>query len=208
MKTTLKISVGLVLFLALAMPTWAHVVVRPNQAGVASRTVFTVSVPNEKAVPTTQVKLLLPSGLNDVTPNVKPGWTVKIEKDAQGKPTALVWSGSLPAEFRDEFSFQAQVPATAGVLAWKAYQTYQGGVLVSWDVDPTDPAAKDAEALEKTGKGPYSVTKVIDDLTAPAAAPVAPAPAAQDSTTSLVALVVSVVALVVGLVALLRRRKV
>lgn len=209
MNSFLRTSVMLVVFAFLALPTWAHVVVRPSQVGVASWTVFTVSVPNEKEVATTQIKLVLPEGLQNVTPNVKPGWKVTLEKDAKGVATAIVWSaGSLGVGFRDEFGFQAQVPAQPTALNWKAYQTYQGNVVVSWDLDPSDPASKDMEALEKTGKGPYSVTKVVDDLTAPATTPPASSvKAPTDSPTALIALGLAVVALVVALVALVRRRK-
>jgi len=199
MKNSLRTVVATVALHLISAPSWAHVVVTPSKAGVGSWVTFNVSVPNEKDVANTQLKLVLPEGLDSVSPTVKPGWKITVEKDANGSPNAIVWSnGNLPSEFRDDFTFSAQVPARPINLDWKAYQTYQGGVVMSWDVDPTDPSAKDAEALEKTGKGPFSVTKVIDDLSAKPAA---------ESPTANIALLVSVVALVVGIVALVRRRK-
>ena len=210
MKTSFRTVVITVAILLVALPTWAHVVVTPAKAGVGSWVIFNVSVPNEKNVANTQLKLLLPAGLGSVSPTVKPGWKISVEKDASGTPSAIVWSGgSLPSEFRDDFTFSAQVPSKPVDLAWKAYQTYQGGLVVGWDVDPTDPSAKDPEVLEKTGKGPFSVTKVVDDLDADAMkmAPAKAAEPAAESPTANVALLVSIVALLVGIVALVRRRK-
>jgi len=199
MKNSLRTVVTTVALLLISTPSWAHVVVTPKTAGVGSWVTFSVSVPNEKEVTNTQLRLLLPAGLEYVTPTLKQGWKISVEKDAGGNATAIVWSaGNLPPEFRDDFTFSAHLPAMPVDLAWKAYQTYQGGEVVGWDVDPTDPSAKDPEALEKTGKGPYSITKVIDDLSAKPAA---------ESPTANIALLVSVVALVVGIVALVRRRK-
>jgi hypothetical protein len=151
--------------------------------------------------------------LNFVSPTVKPGWKITVEKDAKGNPSAIVWAGNIPTGFRDDLGFSAQVPDKPVDLAWKAYQTYQGNQIVSWDLDPADPASKDREALEKTGKGPYSVTHVVDDLagsdhamTMAPQTPVAPAPPA-DSPASLIALLVALAALVIAVVALVRRKK-
>lgn len=136
--------------LSFAIPASAHVVVRPDSAGIGSYQVFTVSVPSEKPLATIGLRLVLPAGLQNVTPNVKPGWQIKMS------PAEIDWTGgTIPADQRDEFEFQAQVPATAATLAWKAYQTYADGSVVAWDETPGSTAAN-----------PYSVTTVIDDLTA------------------------------------------
>jgi len=158
MKTSLRTVIAVVLFV-LAMPTWAHVVVSPSKAGVGSWVPFNISVPNDKDLASTELKLVVPAGLEYVTPTLKQGWTVSVEKDSQGQVTAIVWSGTLPSEFRDDFTLSAHLPEEPVDLAWKAYQTYQGGEVVGWDVDPTDPSAKDQEALEKTGEGPFSATR-------------------------------------------------
>ena len=187
-------------FLVLAVTAWAHVVVTPKQVGVASWVTFNVSVPNEKDVPTTELKLQLPAGIGEVSPTVKPGWTITVEK-SDGHATAVVWKGQLPAGFRDDFTFSAQAPSQAGELDWKAYQTYQGNVVVGWDVDPASPDAKDPEALEKTNKGPYSLTKVVDDLNGQPHA----RPGSLAVPLSIVAVVLSVLAGVLSVIALRRR---
>jgi uncharacterized protein YcnI len=199
MKTSFRAILTSAL-IVIATSAWAHVVVTPKQAGVASWVTFNVSVPNEKDISTVALKLQLPEGLGEVSPTVKPGWTITIEKSGD-HATAIVWKGQLPAGFRDDFTFSAQVPSQAGELDWKAYQTYQGNEVVGWDVDPSSPDAKDPEALEKTNKGPYSITKVVDDLTGQTHAQ----PISIAVPLSIVAVVLSLLAAVLAVVALRRR---
>jgi uncharacterized protein YcnI len=141
---------------------YAHVTVTPGQADVAQELVFNVSAPNEKLVPVTSIKLLIPSGVSNVIPTSKDGWTITTTTNgdnANPEITTINWSGTIPVGQRQDFSFSAQVPGQATELDWKAYQTYADGSVVHWDQKPagTDDATGDA--------GPYSVTKVIDDLT-------------------------------------------
>lgn len=139
----------------------AHVTVKPAEVKVASYQTFTVSVPVEKDVPTTGIRLIIPEGVNGVTPNVKPGWKIETKKatvDGEEKVTEIIWSnGTVPAGLRDEFLFSAKTPAEEGKLAWKAYQTYSDGSVVSWDVVG---AGHDEDMAEDTG--PASVTNVVD----------------------------------------------
>lgn len=153
---------------------YAHVTVKPAEVKVGQYQNFTVSVPTEKNLPTTAIRLVLPEGLESVRPNVKPGWKIEIKKAGEGenaKVTEVIWTtGSIPADQRDEFIFSAKTPATEANLQWKAYQTYQDGSIVAWDLDPT---AKD----EDENTGPYSQTKVINDLAAASNQPATTQPA-------------------------------
>ena len=170
MKKILKISalLSIIASLLAVQVALAHVVVKPNTVGIGAFQVFITGVPSEKSTPTVSLKLILPSGLNFVTPNVKPGWKVEVKTQATGKKITdddgllvdemksveIDWTGgSIPIGQRDEFSFQAQVPTTPTTLAWKAYQTYQDGRVVAWDQTPGSNA-----------ETPYSVTQVVDDL--------------------------------------------
>lgn len=180
-KTVLAIA--LLLFSLIFVPlTLAHVTVKPNQVGIGTYQTFTVSVPNEKDNPTVAVRLVIPDGLESVTPTVKPGWQIKIERagDMKGmvlnngrqltdeeaqKVVQIEWTqGSVPAGQRDEFTFSAKTPSSPTELQWKAYQTYQNGVIVAWDQDPKAP--KPSASGETEGSTPFSVTKVVNDLTA------------------------------------------
>lgn len=171
-----------VAFLTGAGTASAHVTVKPAEAGVASFQIFTVSVPVEKDLPTTQVRLVLPEGLEYVMPTVKQGWridTVK-KKAAQEAPIEeIIWrGGQIPNGFRDEFTFSAKVPAQAGDLNWKAYQTYRDGSVVSWDLLPGTAQPKNASGTpDFSEKGPASVTKIVDDLSAKPQPPVSVKPA-------------------------------
>lgn len=137
----------------------AHVVVTPDQAKVGQRVLFNVSVPNERDSAVSEIKLAVPSGVEDVMPTTKPGWSIDVNK-ASGT-TEVRWSGgSIPSGQRDDFTLKAQVPAKAGNLDWKAYQTYADGVSVAWDQPPT---GGHGDSNEGTNKGPFSVTKIVDD---------------------------------------------
>jgi uncharacterized protein YcnI len=142
----------------------AHVVVAPAQANVGQELVFSVSSPNEQQTAMVSLKLDVPKGITGVVPTAKVGWT--ITTDGIGDDVrSITWSaGELPVAQRDDFSFSAQVPAKASQVAWKAYQTYADGTVMHWDQQPA--GSDDATGLA----GPYSVTKVVNDL---ASAPVA-----------------------------------
>lgn len=132
----------------------AHVVVGPAQAVAGERVTFSVSVPNEKDVPVTGLKVAIPAGFDDVTPTVHSGWTIEATL-TDDKPVAITWSGGeIPAGQRDDFTFRAQVPAKVKELQWKAYQTYADGTTVAWDQTPSDTET------ESETSGPYSVTAV------------------------------------------------
>ncbi len=153
------------------IPAFAHVVVKPNQTGVAAFQTFTIGVPNEKDMPTVALRLVIPDGLKSVSPNVKPGWKIDVKKagsDDNAPVTEISWTnGSIPAGQRDDFFFSAQVPSDETSVNWKAYQTYQDGAVVSWDQDPSSLKNMNddqKEKLEKQGKGPYSQTKIVNDL--------------------------------------------
>jgi uncharacterized protein YcnI len=158
----------------------AHVTVKPEEVGISKYQTFTVSVPNEKETPTTGVRLIIPQGLEHVSPNSKPGWNIEIKKigvsmkgeilnTGEKAPdpetvTELIWTGgSIPEGQRDEFLFSAKVPAGEGEIIWKAYQTYADGEIVAWDQDPNASKPTD-EGTDEHGSNPFSVTQVVNDL--------------------------------------------
>ena len=48
--------------LAVSAPVWAHVVVSPEELATGDYETLTVSVPTEKEVPTTEIRLEVPKG--------------------------------------------------------------------------------------------------------------------------------------------------
>jgi uncharacterized protein YcnI len=201
-----RLTLVFVLSLLTANVALAHVSVRPDKVGVAAFQTFNVSVPSEKDLATTSLRLVLPTGLESVTPTVKPGWNIEVKTHLQDGVThflEILWSGgSVPGHYRDDFTFSAKAPATAGTLAWKAYQGYADGSVVSWELAPNAEQPKDAEGKPDFSRvGPYSQTAVVDDLsTTNTLAPVATA--AADRTPLIVgslAFVISLAALVLSL---------
>jgi len=61
-KTIYATIIGIFSFLVMAPTALAHVIVQPNQVGVATFQTFTIGVPNEKETSVTALKLLLPDG--------------------------------------------------------------------------------------------------------------------------------------------------
>ena len=155
-------------------PAFAHVIVYPHQVGIAKIQDFTVSVPNEKNNPVVSVRLLIPKGVSLVVPDAIQGWTITTKSSGSGDSATVSeidWTdGSIPVGQRAELLFQAQAPATPTTIAWKAYQTYSDGTIVSWDVNPAIVAnlsdTQQDQLADKENKGEYSTTQVINDLAA------------------------------------------
>lgn len=150
-----KITQGSVLSLLALLSTGlvsAHVSVNPSvtQPGYS---IATVRVPNEKEVATTQVRIVVPEGVDVGGVMPLAGWT-HTEKKETIKPmagaethdggdgdiapservTEVIWSGGKinAGEFM-EFPLSVNYSAEAGKVIWKAYQTYAGGEVVAWD---------------------------------------------------------------------------
>lgn len=163
MKKFFGIILVIILFAATSTKIQAHVVVRPSEVGVGTFQTFTVGVPVEKDIATTELRLVLPEGLNYVTPNVKSGWRIEKKLTGEGeeaKVTEIVWSGGeIPPGQRDEFLFSAQVPTEETTINWKAYQTYADGTVVAWEKED-----EGHNKSEDENTGPASKTQVVNDL--------------------------------------------
>ncbi len=194
-----KYAAGLAILAVLAgtnTAAYAHVTVKPSEVATASYQVFTVSVPNEKNIPTTSIKLLIPGSITSATPTQKAGWQITKETETSNdttSTTSLVWDGGAIAEgTRDEFSFSAKVPDTATKLQWKAYQTYADGTVVAWDQENKEGHSHSSD------NGPFSVTQVVDQPTEAHMTAKADQAAAESKVTAERALYVSLGALALG----------
>lgn len=194
--TGLVISVAALTFSTTAS---AHVVVKPAEVTTASFQTFTIGVPNEKSIPTTTIKLLIPEGLKHVSPTQKAGWNISAEKEGTGEAaviTSITWSGgTVGAGFRDEFTFSGQVPETTAELQWKAYQTYSDGTIVSWD----KVSHGDDHESEDPNSGPLSVTEVVTQTAQDTAIAKTEQAAAEAKKTTSRSLYVAIAGVVVGL---------
>jgi uncharacterized protein YcnI len=134
---------GVGAMLAVSAPAWTHVVVSPEEVTAGDYETLTVSVPTEKEIPTTEIRVEVPEGflLSGVQP--VPGWEHTFEEDG-GVVTAVTFSGgeTRPREFQ-QFLVQAQAPEEPGEYPWKAFQTYKDGSVVEWTgaPDSEEPAS-------------------------------------------------------------------
>lgn len=196
-KSALFGAFAAVLALANPISAFAHVVVKPNEALTGAYQTFTTSVPNEKDIPVTGIRLVIPDSIESVTPTVKQGWEITTKKSGD-RVTEITWTGgTIPAEQRDDFTFSAHLPSKAGDIDWKAYQTYQDGSVVSWDQKPAE--GEHGHDSEDESKGPYSTTTVSDDKDE--------ADKSQSTSSNTVAYIISFVALALSGFALFRTKK-
>src|ERR687890_2184650 len=134
---------GIGAMLAVSAPAWAHVVVSPEVVTAGDYETLTVSVPTEKEIPTTKIRVVVPEGflLSGVQP--VPGWEHTFQEEG-GVVTAVTFSGGQirPQEFQ-QFLLQAQAPEQPGEYPWKAFQTYEDGSVVEWvgAPDSEEPAS-------------------------------------------------------------------
>jgi uncharacterized protein YcnI len=206
MKTRCLLAMLLAVHLLLgtASVVWAHVRVLPEEVPADGFEVFTVRVPNEKEVPTTEVRVEVPEGFT--VSRVEPvyGWDYELEEEA-GAVKAITWSGGEigETEFR-QFDIQGRTPAEPGEYAWNAYQTYADGEVVEW----IGPAGSEEEASVVTvveggsGEGGHGTVEQEESASEPSATTGEIIPVAAYGGLGLGAL-----ALIVALVALLRGRK-
>ena len=195
MKLTTTISTVLITLAAICLPAVAsaHVVVTPGQANVASEQLFTISSPNEGTSALTAIRIEIPKGVTAIVPTTQPGWTAELTggSDSTGA-TSITWrGGEIPVGQRLDFSFEAQVPASAGSIAWKAYQTYADGSVVHWDQKPAGGEDANCQA------GPYTTTRILDDLSGDSKASVSKSSTTLPIVLSILALVISGIGLAV-----------
>jgi uncharacterized protein YcnI len=135
-------AAALSLFAAVAS---AHVTVSPAESSTGAWETYTLKVPSEKDVATTQIDLRMPEGAEFKQYETTPGWTVTVE----GNKVSWIASGDgiLAGQFQ-RFYFTAKNPDTAGDIAWDAYQHYADGSLVQW-------------SGEEGSESPHSITEIV-----------------------------------------------
>jgi uncharacterized protein YcnI len=133
----LKVAVlSTLLTLAVSGTSWAHVVVTPEEVAAEDYETITVTVPTEKDIPTTGVKVEVPDGFTVSGVQPVPGWDYEFQ-EAGGVITSVTWSGGEigPREFQ-QFLLSAQAPEEPGEYPWRAFQTYEDGSVVEWTGPP------------------------------------------------------------------------
>ncbi len=148
-----KFFVSFALFAAMLLPVVpasAHVRLDPSTT-VVGRQVYGVRVPNEKEIPTTKMRLVVPEGVEVTGVLPVSGWShsekkVKVEAPAEEaagghsdeaateRITEITWEGGeIKAGEYMVFNFSTNYTGEPKEVVWKAYQTYSDGSVVPWD---------------------------------------------------------------------------
>lgn len=116
----------------------AHVVVDAPGATQGGYAVATFRVPDESdTAATTKLTIALPN-LKSARTEPMPGWTAKLEKNAQNEFVSVTWTadpgnaGIAPGQFQRFAVSMGKLPSQAKV-GFNATQTYSDGKVVEWN---------------------------------------------------------------------------
>ncbi|MFD2169092.1 YcnI family protein [Tumebacillus lipolyticus] len=147
----------------------AHVTVWPKETKTGAYEKYTVRVPVEKEINTTQVRVEFPTGMKVSTVMPLPGWNYEFEKDSEGVNKSITWTatnGGIKQHEFVEFSFVGANPKEvgAGTLVFKAYQTYSDKSVVEWtgDADSQTPASVSTLTQAAAGEDHHGGTGSAD----------------------------------------------
>ena len=122
------------LLMSLAATAWGHSDLDPRQSVPNKWETYTLNVPTETAVPTVQVRLLVPREFEIEMLEHSQVWQITRERDARGYIREVTWSGSsIPPQTFTELKLLVRNPATAGTYVWKIEQSYQDGTVATWE---------------------------------------------------------------------------
>jgi uncharacterized protein YcnI len=120
--------------LLLAATAWGHSDLDPRQSIPNKWETYTLNVPTETAVPTVQVRLLVPQDFEIEMIEHSPLWQITKSRNERGYIREVTWSGSsIPPQTFAEFKLLVRNPATPGTSLWKIEQYYQDGNVATWE---------------------------------------------------------------------------
>jgi uncharacterized protein YcnI len=206
-RVALALLGGIVIAAWGAASAAAHAVVQPSASRPADLQRYTLTVPNERAVPTVAVHLAVPSGIDFFLVEDTPGWTSHVEKRNGRIVGVLFDGGTIPPDFFETFRFIVKNPVQSGEIAWDVRQDYQGGEIVDWAGPPgSDTPAARTEISESAV--PVDTVDVASGRSAvQAGAAAAPAAEGRDGLTLGLAIAALVLAGVAAAAQVLRGRK-
>jgi hypothetical protein len=115
--------------LVLAAPAAAHVTASPAFLPAGGEATLTLSVPNERDEPMTELAVTAPPGVRLVRAHPAGPWTAAIEGE-----TATWSGGSVEPGATGSFLLTLAAPARPGPAELAAEQRYPGGETVRWPV--------------------------------------------------------------------------
>ena len=120
--------------LLLAAIAWGHSDLDPRQSIPNKWETYTLNVPTETAVPTVQVRLLVPRDFEIEMIEHSPLWQITRSRDERGYIREVTWSGSsIPPQTFAEFKLLVRNPTVPGTFLWKIEQYYQDGSVATWE---------------------------------------------------------------------------
>jgi uncharacterized protein YcnI len=160
----------------------AHAHISPPVALAKVSQVYTLAVPTEKSIDTTQIELTVPAGFGIDSFLPSTGWKRTVQESGSGENTVIqkvTWSGGkVPPGDATGFSFLAS-PDASKKYTFGVRQTYADGSVVDWSgPESSDTPAPTLEAKSSLGGG-------------------------SSSTLALIALIVGAIGVAVGILALL-----
>ena len=153
-------------------PAFGHVSVKPKEAARGSHVELRFRVPNERAVATVKVEIILPSDVrvDQLDAIATPGWSHSVERSrstAQANSSSatesldrVTWSGGrIEPDGAEEFVISlGPLPDTPDRVVFRALQTYESGEVVRWIDVPAGAEEVDHPAPVLALTGPPSVT--------------------------------------------------
>jgi uncharacterized protein YcnI len=125
-----RLTVLMLLMMTMPALAFAHVSVRPRESKPGADEKYTVRVPTEGTVATTNVQLEIPAGL--IVLEILPHDGATFETANQGdRITAITWKKEIPPKGSAEFVFRARNPSS-GDIVWKAHQHFFDGTTADW----------------------------------------------------------------------------
>lgn len=116
-------------FIAVASPAFAHIVISPDSAAPGSWYKGNLRVTHGcEGQDTTKITVTIPKDVLIVKPQVKSGWTITVDKKTLDKPVqgphgpitqitqSISWQGKLPDAYFDEFGLNMKLPETGKIL--------------------------------------------------------------------------------------------
>ena len=127
----MRAAVLTVVVLLTASLVEAHVTVWPQESKAGAGERYTVRVPTEGKVTTTEVELEVPADVRVSGVLVGGGFTYDLKRDGD-RIVAVTWKQEIKSGETAEFVFFALNPKAAGPVAWKVHQRYADGTSADW----------------------------------------------------------------------------
>lgn len=157
-RTALGLVVALIACVFASTAT-AHIDVLPTEATEGEAERFTVRVPSERELATTEVRVTFPPQLIVYSVDPAPGWSARMLLRRDGRSRGVVFRGGrIPQDQFAEFGLLA-TPLETGTALWRSEQVYADGLVKPWTGPPEEPGEISGESAPED-PGPSSATVV------------------------------------------------